>query len=213
MTSYPATLGLILAGGRATRMGGGQKGLKLLRDRPLIAWVAARLASQCAALIVSSNDNSTGLDLPVIADISPGFQGPLAGIEAGLVWLQQEKPKQEQSKIEWLLSAPADCPFLPADLVERLHQACLDETRLCAMASSSGQAHPVVALWHVSLLMDLQAGLQSGATRKVGDFLKRHRAIEVEWAADMIDPFFNINTLEDLSLAENLAERLGEAPI
>ena len=192
------TLGLVLAGGLSTRMGGGNKGMSPLAGKSLINHVRARLRPQCAALAINANgDDAACFEDLVLPDETAGFPGPLAGIEAGLSWGQRREPR-----CEWLVSVPADCPFLPDDLVERLHGCQAQTSSSCVFAASGGRDHPTVALWHVSLLEDLRRSLSEDGMRKVSLFLERHQAARAEWGSGTFDPFFNINTPADLLLAE-----------
>ena len=182
--------GLILAGGRATRMGGGDKPLLILKGRPLIAHVIDRLISQARPLAISANGDPTrfaGFGLPVLPDAVPDFPGPLAGVLAGMDWAAG-------LGIERLLCVAGDTPFLPLDLVERL------TPHRFGMAESFGRQHPTVALWPVSLREALRAALAAGEHR-VGRFAMAHGAVRVAFDAAE-DPFFNINSPEDLAEAE-----------
>ncbi|WP_369808723.1 molybdenum cofactor guanylyltransferase MobA [Pararhodobacter sp. CCB-MM2] len=182
--------GLILAGGRATRMGGGDKPLLPLRGRPLIAQVIERIAPQVGPLAISANGDParySSFGLPVLADALPDFPGPLAGVLAGMDWAAG-------LGVERLLCVAGDTPFLPVDLVARLG------AHPFAMAESLGRRHPTVALWPVSLRDELRAALEGGEHR-VGKFAMDHGSVSVAFDAPE-DPFFNINTPEDLAEAE-----------
>src|SRR3954470_14389743 len=139
--SEPPVCGIILAGGLARRMGGGDKPLKEIAGKPILAHVIERLQPQCARLVLNANGDPArfaSFGLPVIADDVADFPGPLAGILAGLEWMAANRPDAT-----WMLSAAGDCPFLPRDLVARLHQARIVENAQLAVASSAGQSHPV----------------------------------------------------------------------
>ena len=138
--------------------------------------------------------------LPVIADDLPGYPGPLAGILAGLDWLADNRPGTE-----WMLSAAADCPFLPHDLVARLHAARSGHNARIAVAASGGRRHPVVGLWPVDLRHDLRHALTVERRHAVGGFVARHDAAVANWPTVPLDPFFNANTAEDIAEAERLA--------
>src|SRR5690242_7566464 len=145
----PPTLGVLLAGGLARRMGGGDKPMRTIGGRPILERVIERLRPQCDGLILSANGDpgrfaATGL--PVVADTVPDFAGPLAGILAALEWTAAHRPE-----IGWVVSVAADTPFLPHDLVSRLHAARHVSGEPLACAESGGQAHPVNALWPVAL--------------------------------------------------------------
>jgi molybdopterin-guanine dinucleotide biosynthesis protein A len=196
----PAT---ILAGGLSRRLGGGDKPLRAIGGRSLLARVIDRLAPQCDGLVLNANGDPArfaAFDLPVAADSIEGFAGPLAGVLAGLDWTAAHRPDAR-----WMLSAPGDCPFLPRDLVARLSAALRSEGAEIAVAASGGRTHPVVALWPVALREPLRDAITRESLRKVGLFLARYRLATVEWSASPLDPFFNANTPEDFAAAEALA--------
>lgn len=205
---HEPTLGLVLAGGLARRMGGGDKPMRAIAGRSMLQRVIDRIAPQCATVILNANGDAArfaGFGLPVVADSVSGFPGPLAGILAGLDWMAEHRPE-----IRWMLSAPGDCPFLPRDLATRLHRARSDAGAQLAVAASAGQSHHVVGLWDVALRPDLRAALVNEQQRQVGRFMARHRLVTVAWPVDPVDPFFNANTTDDLAEAERLAALDGQ---
>jgi molybdopterin-guanine dinucleotide biosynthesis protein A len=191
--------GVLLAGGLSRRMGGGDKTLKPLGGRPVLAHVIDRVRPQVAALALNANGDPARFaeyGLPVVADTVEGFAGPLAGVLAGLDWAARAAPE-----CRWLLSAPTDAPFLPKDLAERLVAASARAE--VVVAASGGRSHPVAALWAMSLREALRAALARGI-RKVEDFTRDHSLATVEFPTEPVDPFFNLNRLEDLDEAERL---------
>jgi molybdopterin-guanine dinucleotide biosynthesis protein A len=195
------TLAVVLAGGLARRMGGGDKPLRVLAGRPLLAHVLERLRPQVAACLLNANGQAARFaewGLPVVADSLEGHQGPLAGVLAALDWAAAERPD-----LPWLVSVPGDCPFLPPDLVGRLHAARQAGGLALACASSGGQVHPPIGLWPVALRGDLRAALLGGE-RRVGRCMARLGCAEAEWPALPQDPFFNANAPADLAAAEAL---------
>jgi molybdopterin-guanine dinucleotide biosynthesis protein A len=201
--TYPATLGVLLAGGLARRMGGGDKPMREIGGRSILARVIARIAPQCDGLVLNANGDPArfaSFGLPVIADDVADFPGPLAGILAGLEWTAANRPD-----VTWMLSVAGDCPFLPRDLVSRLHHARTAENAQLAVASSAGQSHPVVGLWDVALRHELRHALVNEDIRKVGRWTSRYALATVEWPTDPVDPFFNANTMDDIAEAERLA--------
>ncbi len=199
-TSIP---GVLLAGGRAQRMGGGDKPLRMVDGRTILERVIARLAPQCSRLILNANGDPArfaGNGLPVVPDGVAGFPGPLAGILAGLDWVAAHMPEAR-----WMLSAAGDCPFLPRDLVARLATARAAEQAKLALAASGGQIHPVIGLWPVGLREDLRHALVAEDIRKVTRFTARYKVATVSWPTVPLDPFFNANTAVDLAEAERLA--------
>jgi molybdopterin-guanine dinucleotide biosynthesis protein A len=198
----PSTLGLVLAGGLARRMGGGDKARMRIGGTTILARVLTCLKPQCERVIINANGDparfaDTGL--PVVADSVPDFAGPLAGILAGLDWAAAHAPE-----IDWLLSVPGDCPFLPKNLLQRLHQARLAAGTPLACARSGEWRHPVVALWSVALREDLRRALVDESLHKIEIWTARHGVAIADWPAKPIDPFFNVNTPEDAARAEAL---------
>lgn len=206
MNSPPLpTLGLILAGGLARRMGGGDKARLEIGGVTILDRVIATLSGQCSGIIINANGDprrfaDTGL--AVVPDNVEGYPGPLAGILAGLDWLAVQK-----NGIEWMVSVPGDCPFLPDDLVERLHEARrkVGAGVPLACARSGEWRHPVVGLWPLALRDDLRKALIEEDLRKIEVWTARHGVAIADWAAEPIDPFFNVNTPEDAAAAARIA--------
>ena len=195
-------IGLLLAGGRATRMGGGDKGLRLLAGRPILDHVIERLRPQLGRLLLNANGDPArfaAYGLPVVGDSPPDFAGRLAGVLAGLEWAAREAPD-----CPLLLSAPTDAPFLPRDLVRRLWAGRESEGADIAMAASAGRTHPVVGLWPVALASALRHALVVEGLRKVDIWTARYRVAVVDFPIEAVDPFFNANRPEDLAEAERL---------
>jgi len=190
-------------------MGGGDKCLQPLGGQPMLAHVLARLRPQVSDIVISANsDGFAGFDLPVVADSVPTFQGPLAGVAAGLAWVAANHPDAA-----WAVTVPGDTPFLPDDLVRRLAEADRATGTLVVARSETG-VHPVVAIWPVGMAADLEAALASGL-RKVSRWAEMQDAAQVffppsEIGGREVDPFFNINRKEDLAAAEDLLKRKPE---
>jgi molybdopterin-guanine dinucleotide biosynthesis protein A len=200
---YPPTLGLVLAGGQARRMGGGDKAAIKIGGRTILERVLARLRPACADIVLNANGDPArfaNYALTVIPDGVADFPGPLAGILAGLDWAAAHRPE-----IEWMASVPGDCPFLPADLVARLHEARIAENKPLACAQSGEWRHPVAALWRVDLRDDLRHALVVEDLRKIEIWTSRHGVALARWPDTPVDPFFNVNTPEDVTKAERLA--------
>jgi molybdenum cofactor guanylyltransferase len=203
MTTEPATYGLVLAGGLARRMGGGDKGLIRIGEATILERALARIGPQCAGVVINANGDPARFarfGLPVVADDIAGFAGPLAGILAGLDWLAANAPA-----IGWLASVPGDCPFLPPDLVRRLHAARVTAGMPLACAKSGDWRHPVVGLWPVDLRADLRRAVAAEGLRKIEMWTARHGVALAEWPAEPVDPFFNVNTPEDAAQAQRFA--------
>ncbi|MBN9050679.1 MAG: molybdenum cofactor guanylyltransferase MobA [Rhizobiales bacterium] len=209
MTEAAGTLGLVLAGGLARRMGGGDKAMIAIGGTSILDRVLERLRLQTAGIIVNANGDparfaATGL--PVIADSVPGFAGPLAGVLAGLDWAAANKPD-----ITYIASVPGDCPFLPRDLVGRLHAARISDDLPLACARSGAWRHPVVGLWPVTLRDDLRRALVDEDLRKIEVWTARHGIAIADWPDKPVDPFFNVNTPDDAARANALAAQYPDA--
>ncbi|GHE02527.1 molybdopterin-guanine dinucleotide biosynthesis protein A [Defluviimonas sp. 20V17] len=197
--------GLVLSGGLSRRMGGGEKGLRPLGGRPMIAHVIERLAPQVGPLAINANADPglyAGFGLPVVPDIHPGFAGPLAGVLTGLDWAAA------LPEITHVATAAVDTPFFPRDLVARMSRD-LAPGRIVLARSPEGR-HPVFGLWPVDLRDDLARWLASGGTLKVQAWAARHDLAFADFAPvtpDAPDPFFNTNTPEDLARAETYLEQ------
>lgn len=194
-------LGVILAGGQARRMGGGDKGLLPLGQGTILQHVIDRLEGQVAALALNANGNParfSNLGLPVLADSVDGFAGPLAGVLAGLDWAAE-------NGADHIVTAAADTPFFPPDLVPRLILAAETEGKPVALARTDNGRHPTFGLWPVALREDLRKSLAEG-TRKVVAWTDRHGTALAEFPTGRFDPFFNVNTPEDLALAQSYLE-------
>jgi molybdopterin-guanine dinucleotide biosynthesis protein A len=197
-----APLGVILAGGRATRMGGGDKGLRLVGGRRLMDHVIDRLAPQCGAMAINANGDPARLaefGLPVLPDSLADHPGPLAGVLAGLDWAAGQGATA-------IVTAAADTPFFPTDLVARL-MAGAGPSGLCLAASPDEtgrvQRHPTFGLWPVALRDDLRAAL-TGGLRKIVIWTDVHGAGQAVFESTPFDPFFNVNTPEDIETAQAL---------
>jgi molybdopterin-guanine dinucleotide biosynthesis protein A len=196
--------GVILAGGQSRRMGGGDKRLLALGGGSLLDHVVARLAPQVGPLALSANSDPArfaGVGLPVLADTVKGFAGPLAGILTGLEWASAS------TACKALVTTAGDTPFLPEDLVNRLVAAVEEHPGAIAVACSGGKRHPTFALWPLGLRDDLRRFLVDEDIKRVSAFIDRHDFVDVEFpmptsGGHAHDPFFNINTPDDLAQAE-----------
>lgn len=201
--------GVLLAGGRSSRMGGGDKSLRLLGGQSMLARVIVRAEPQVGPLVLNANGNPArfaAFGLPVVADPVEGFAGPLAGILAGLLWVRAHHPG-----VTWVASFPTDVPFFPGDLVERLAAARAARDAEVVYAESGGRAHPVFGLWSVALADALHRDLVDGGARKVDAWAARYRVAIVTYAAAPFDPFLNINRPDDEAEVERLIAS-GAAP-
>lgn len=199
------TAAVILAGGRSSRMGGGDKTLLRLGGGTMLSQAIARLAPQAERIALNANGDPARFavcGLPVIADATGDFDGPLAGVAAALEWGAAQGARR-------VLTVAGDTPFFPADLHARLAATPPDAI---AVAASQGRAHPTFALWPVALKTDLDAFLESGE-RRATTFVARHPSIAVDFppvtlGGTTIDPFFNVNTPDDLAEAERFVAQM-----
>ncbi len=195
-------LAVILAGGRARRMGGGDKCLRPLAGRPILSHVLERLEGQVTQIILNANGDPARFaswGLPVVADVIPGFGGPLVGVLSALEWAAAHAPG-----ITDVVSVPADGPFLPRDLIQRFVQARDDAGAILARAASNGRPNPVVALWPVSVAPALRHAVVDEGVAKVDAWTARYPLATVEFDTDPVDPFFNVNNAADLARAARL---------
>ena len=204
-----AVAGVLLAGGLARRMGGGDKCLRPLAGETLLARVIARAAPQVGPLILNANGDPARFapyGLPVVADVVEGHAGPLAGILTALDWAAEHAPHHPL-----VASFATDAPFLPRDLVATMVEARDLAGADLACAASGGRAHPVFGLWPVELRADLRDALVEQGERKIDRWTASHRLVEVAFPCDPVDPFFNANREDDLAEAERLIAGRGSA--
>ena len=200
MTLHPSMTGVVLAGGLSRRMGEQEKSLLELGGKSIIGHVIDRLKSQTSNILINANgdpDRFSQFSLPIQADTVEGFAGPLAGILAGMRWCETNAPD-----CEYVLSVAADTPFFPKSLAAKLLAEIPKDQGAIALASSDGRRHPVFGLWSISLADDLQKFLVDEENRKVMLFVERYPNCIVDFEFETSDPFFNVNTPEDLAVAQ-----------
>jgi molybdopterin-guanine dinucleotide biosynthesis protein A len=198
--------GVLLAGGQSRRMGGGDKCLRDLGGKSMLAHVVDRFAPQVGNLVINANGDPArfgAFGFPVVADVVGGYAGPLAGVLSGMRWSAENAAGSGA-----IVTVSTDAPFLPLDLTEKLQSAVADRAGTIALATSGGEIHPVVGLWPVTLADDLAQHLEQGI-RKVLDWTDRHSCVAVDFPflrfhGRMIDPFFNANTPDELDEARAL---------
>lgn len=198
-------LGLVLSGGLARRMGGGDKSLIEIGGVTILERVLSRMKPQCSRLIINANGDPSRFGftgLPIVPDDIPDFAGPLAGILAGMDWAAANEPNTE-----YIVSVPGDCPFLPRELVQRLEEARKREGKPLACAKSGDWRHPVVGLWPVALRAALRHALVKEQLHKIEVWASRHGAATAVWPDYPVDPFFNVNTPEDAARANEVARQ------
>lgn len=207
MASIEAPPGLVLAGGRSSRMGT-DKATLALGQRTILSHVIRRLQPQVSDVSINAAHLMTGFEsLPLVADTLSGQLGPLAGILGGM-----RHYGEKASAAGHFLTVPCDSPFLPLDLADGLLKAD-SEAETIVVATSIGRSHPVFALWPLALADDLEAWLADDGNRRITAFLSRHRTVmvdfpTVETEAGTLDPFLNINTPDDLAHAALFSEVL-----
>jgi molybdenum cofactor guanylyltransferase len=193
-------IGVLLAGGLARRMGGGDKCLEILGGKTLLSYAIDVATPQVSQLILNANGDSSRFlefNLPVVPDVVDGAQGPLAGVLTGMEWAAQNV-----ANCEWVVTFPTDAPFFPTDLVKRMLKKIHNENADMACARSNDRTHPVFALWPVKLAGDLRRAMLEENLRKIDKWTSRHHVVNVDWSTDLFDPFFNINCAEDLHQAK-----------
>ncbi len=198
-------VGIVLAGGQARRMGGGDKVLKPVGDRPMLARILDRIRPQVDALALNANGDPArfaAYGLPVVPDPVPDHPGPLAGVLAGLDWARRACPDAA-----YVATVPGDAPFLPRDLVARLAAARAAAGADMACAASGGREHPVFGLWPVRLADELRHALTVEEVRKVDVWTARYRRAVADFPAAPLDPFFNANSPADIAAAERMLAR------
>lgn len=191
-------------------MGGGDKALQAIAGRPMLDLVVARARPQVSALVINAGGDAArfaSFGLPVAADVVGGFAGPLAGVLTGMLWAQDNAPQ-----CRWIVSIATDTPLFPHDLVDRLLAAVAEDRAELACAASGGRAHPVFGLWPIDLAQALRTALVEEGVRKIDAWTARYRVATVAFDTDPFDPFFNVNTPEDLETAAQLLAVAGDNP-
>lgn len=203
-------VGVLLAGGLARRMGGGDKSMQTVGGVPILDRVISRALLQVGTMILNANGDPSRFEtfgLPIVADVLDEFPGPLAGVLTAMEWAREHQPQSR-----WVASFATDAPFLPKDMIERLTEAQSNENAMIVCARSNGRAHPVFALWSVALADDLRRAMVDEGMRKIDAWTARHRLIHVDFEVEDVDPFFNVNKPENLAEADAWAATLdGEA--
>ena len=183
---------VLLAGGKSSRMNGIDKALVRINNKTLLQLTLDKLKIENKKIVLNTNrdaNNFKDYNLNIINDTIPNFQGPLAGILSGLEWFDKQ-----DNDIEWVVSLPIDTPFFPENLVDKLFESVNKNNRLVGVANSNGRNHPVFAIWHISLKNDL---------KKIDIFNQKYTPVEVHFTSSF-DQFFNVNTPDDLKLAEDM---------
>lgn len=198
----PQAIGVLLAGGQARRMGGGDKCLRHLAGKPILAHVIEKIRPQVDTLVLNANGDPERFEdfgLTVVPDVIEGFAGPLAGVLTGMEWVIANRPD-----CPWIVTIATDTPFLPTDLAPKMMAALEEKEAELACAVSNGRTHPVFGLWPISLAGALRTAMVDEDIRKVDRFTGRYRLAEASFPTTPHDPFFNTNRPEDLTEAERL---------
>ena len=193
-------LTLIMIGGKSRRMGGGIKSLMSFNNENIFDKIIKRLKPQTNNIIVNCNEHDVNLmkyNLTIIEDKKKGYLGPLAGIHSAMDWIKKYKPE-----IKWLITIPGDTPFIPNDLIDRFKRKLNSETKII-LVKYKNVIYPTIGAWNVDLLENLDQKLNQG-TRKIMAWAELHSIEFVEFSNDKYDPFFNINTLDDLNEAKDI---------
>ena len=195
---------VILSGGLSSRMGGGIKSFKKFNKKTIFDRILERTILQTKHIIINTNENNIKFneyDFPIIKDKLTGHLGPLAGIHTSLHWIKYNIPQ-----IEWLVSVPSDTPFFPKDLVNKLYLKALENNKKIVLAKSNDKIHPVIGLWKFDLLENLEENLKKG-TRKIMLWVQSHSYDTQNFDQEFFDPFFNINSREDLIQAKEIEDK------
>ena len=199
-------IGIVLAGGRASRMGGDDKGALRVAGSTILNRVVATMRAQCDHVLINAPaERSLNIEgCALVPDEIAGQPGPLAGVLAGLDYVAAHYPDAP-----FVVTVPTDTPFLPVDLVARLQDRAVADRALAVCARSGDNTHHVVTLWSVSLRGDIRRALVEEGIHKVKDVLARHPVAYVTWPVEPVDPFFNVNTPEQLKAADRMAASLA----
>ena len=194
---------VIMIGGKSSRLGGGIKSLIKINKKKIFDIILERIQPQIDNIIVNSNIEDQDISkykFPIIKDVKQGYLGPLAGIHAGMQWLNKQNPE-----VDWLLTLPGDTPFIPLNLVSCFKEKINQDSKII-LAKSNDKIHPIIGVWHTSLLKSLNEHLESG-TRKILEWAENHPLEFLEFKEKGYDPFFNINTQIDINKAEDIEKK------
>ena len=195
-------VGVLLAGGKSRRMGGGDKCLLQLGGKTILQHAIDRATPQVGNLILNINgdpDRFSHYNLNIVSDDIGNFAGPLAGVLTGMHWVKENHPE-----CKWIVTFPTDTPFFPIDLASKLYDAVSNNKAELACAASGGRHHPVFGIWPVNLFAALKVAMEDDGIRKIDDWTSNYNLEVVKFEFTKIDPFFNINRPEELQYAETL---------
>ena len=195
---------VIMIGGKSTRLGGGIKSFIEFNNKNIFDRILAKTKPQIKNIIINCNTEEPKLkkyNLPIIKDIKKGYLGPLAGIHSTMTWLKNNK-----KNIEWVITLPGDTPFIPFNLINRFKNKISPKVKII-LAKSDNNIHPIIGAWHLSLLTSLDKNLEKG-NRKIMSWAKIHPIDYVDFQSKDYDPFFNINTKQDIKIAEKIEKKI-----
>ena len=198
---------LLLAGGLSRRFGGGIKTFAKINGVTIFEKIIGGLKKQGVNIIINANSNHkifSNSKLPIIADVKKNFQGPLAGIYTSMVWVKEKK-----LDIEWILSVPSDTPFLPNNLLD-VFVSKINKTKKILIARSNNKIHPIIGIWNINLLKNLEQELKSD-NRKIMEWVYKNEYDIVDFPVKFYDPFFNINNKEDIIEAEQIEKIINQS--
>ena len=198
---------LLLAGSLSRRFGGGIKTFAKINGVTIFEKIIGGLKKQGVNIIINANSNHkifSNSKLPIIADVKKNFQGPLAGIYTSMVWVKEKK-----LDIEWILSVPSDTPFLPNNLLD-VFVSKINKTKKILIARSNNKIHPVIGIWNINLLKNLEQELKSD-NRKIMEWVYKNKYDIVDFPVKFYDPFFNINNKEDIIEAEQIEKIINQS--
>tara|TARA_Y100001935_G_scaffold244043_1_gene236062 strand:- start:279 stop:887 length:609 start_codon:yes stop_codon:yes gene_type:complete len=189
----------ILAGGQSKRFGGGYKTFTKISDTTILNQIIKILSVFSNDIIINANnlEEFKSINYNIVKDKFEGFLGPLAGIHASILWILNNRTEKE-----WLFTVPSDTPFLPSNLLDKFLSSYSPGTKIL-IARSNNRHHPVIAMWHVSLLSSLENELKL-ENSKIMLWVKKHKYKFVDFNADQEKNFFNINTQDDLNKAKKI---------
>ena len=190
---------VILAGGRSKRFGGGFKTFSLIHKKTILEIIIEKLKKNKIEILINANENHPKFnktELPIIVDKKKGFLGPLAGIHASIDKCINDYPNKE-----WVFTVPSDTPFLPENILEKFCNKIKTDSEIL-IARSNNKIHPVVSMWNINLFKSIEIELNQNR-RKIMTWVEKHNFTFVDFDYQTVDPFFNVNTIEDLKIAEN----------
>ena len=199
-------LALIMIGGQSRRMGGGIKSFIEFNHKNLFDRILERTKPQIKRIIINCNSEEKKLikyGIPIIKDLKKGYLGPLAGIHSAMNWIKNHEPDTE-----WLITLPGDTPFIPKDLISRFKKKLSSKSKII-LAKSNKKIHPVIGAWHISLFNSLDSHLDIGV-RKIMYWANMHPIDYINFPIENYEPFFNINTKEDLDEAVIIEKKIIE---